>query len=50
MKNFDKNKESPYLKYWNVNNLYGQKMSHKLPVADVKWYEDVSEYNEYFIK
>ena len=50
MKNFDKNKESSYLKYWNVNNLYGQKMSHKLPVADVKWDEDVSEYNEYFIK
>ena len=25
-------------------------MSHKLPVADVKWDEDVSEYNEDFIK
>ena len=32
MKNCDKNKESPYLQYWNVNNLYELAMSQKLPV------------------
>ena len=26
-KDNDKNKELPYLKYWNINNLYGWAMS-----------------------
>ena len=30
MKDHDKNKESPYLKYWDVNNLYGQTVSQNL--------------------
>ena len=32
MKNHEKNKESLYLQYWDVNNLHGWAMSQKLPV------------------
>ena len=50
MKDFDKNKESSYLKYCNVNNLYVWAMSQKLPVNGFKWVEDLSKFNENFIK
>ena len=36
MKDYDKNKESSYLKYWALNNLYHWTMSQKLPVNDFK--------------
>ena len=26
MKDYDKNKEFPYIQYWDVNNLYGHDM------------------------
>ena len=32
MKDYDKNKESSYLKYWRKNNLYSWTMSQRLPV------------------
>ena len=36
MKTYDKNKELPYLKYWDVNNLYSWIMSQKLPVNNLE--------------
>ena len=50
MKDYDKNKESPYLKYWNTNNLYGQAMSQKLPLNGFEWVENTFQFNEDFIK
>ena len=50
MKDYDKNEESFYLKYKEVNNLYGWEVSQKLPVNDFKWIEDISEFNEDFVK
>ena len=32
MKYYDKNKESSYLQYWDVNHLHGWAMPQKLPV------------------
>ena len=37
MKNYDKNQESSYLKYWDLNNLFGCIMSQKLALDDFKW-------------
>ena len=50
MKDYDKNKYSSYLQYWDVNNLYGWAMSKKRPVNNFEWLETTSQFNEDFIK
>ena len=50
MKDYDKNKELPYLQYWKVYNLYGWRMSQKLPVNNFEWIKDASQFNEDFMK
>ena len=50
MKDYDKNKESLYLKYWDVNDLCGWAMSQKLPVNKFEWIEETSQFNEDFTK
>ena len=41
---------SLYLKCWDVNNLYGWAISQKLPLNDIKWIEQTSQFNEDLIK
>ena len=50
MKNYDKSIESSYLMYLDANNLYGWAMSEKLPVNGFKWVNDLSTFNEIFMK
>ena len=42
MDDYDKIKESSYLQYWDLNNLYGWTMSQKLPTYNFEWVEDTS--------
>ena len=50
MNKYDEGIESSYLMYFDANNLYGWAMSQKLPVNAFKWVEDLSQFNENFIK
>ena len=49
MKNYDKNIESSYFVYLDVNNLYGWAMSQKLPVDGFKRIKQF-EFSKEFIK
>ena len=49
-KDYNKNRESLYILYWDVNNLYGWKMSQKLPVNNFECMKDPSQFNEDLIK
>ena len=42
MKDYDKNKESSYLNYWDVNNSYGWVMSQNLAVNNFELIEEPS--------
>ena len=50
MKDHDKNRQLPYVKYWDVNNLYVQAIPQTLPVNDFRWVEDISEFDNSFRK
>ena len=50
MKNYVKNIESSYLMYLDVDNLYGWVMSQKLPANGFQWVEELSEFDERFLK
>ena len=45
MKDYDKNKESSYIPYWDVNNLYRWANSQKLPVNNFEWIKDTLQKN-----
>ena len=45
MDDYDKNKESSSINFWNVDNLYGWEMIQKLPTFIFKWVEDTSLFN-----
>ena len=50
LKDYDKNKESLNLQYWDVNNSYDWVMPQELPVNNFKWIKDTSQFNENVIR
>ena len=50
MRDYDKNKESSYIQYLDVNNLYGKAMTEKLPVRGFRWMTDISRMDEEFVR
>ena len=50
MKDYNKNKESSCLKYWEMNNSYGCAMQKKFPANNGEWVKDTCQFNEDFIK
>src|SRR6266853_5245335 len=43
--NYDPNKESNFLSYFDANNLYGLSMSQPLPYGGFEWLDDQTIYN-----
>ena len=50
MNDYKKKEKKSNLKYWDLNNLYDWAMSPKLPVNNFKWDENISEFDENFVK
>ena len=50
MKNYDKSIEASYLMYLDAKNLQGWAMYQKLPVNGFEWVEELSQFNEDFMK
>ena len=50
MKGYDRSKESSYMQYFDVNNLYGWAISQKLPVNNFEWIKDTFQFNWRFHK
>ena len=50
MKDHNKDKESSYLQYWDVNNSCGWTMSLKLPVNNFEWIKNTFQSTEDFMK
>ena len=50
MKDYDKNKETSYIQYLDVNNLLGWTKQQKLPVNNFEHIKYTSQFNEDFIK
>ena len=45
MTDYDKNKESLYIQYWDINHLFGWEMSQKLQIKNFEWMKDTSRFN-----
>ena len=43
MKDYDKNKESSYIQYWDPKNLYGWAMLPKLLLNNFEWIKNTSQ-------
>ena len=50
MKSYNKNEESSYLIYWDVNNLYVWATSQKLPADSFERVKNTSQFNESCMK
>ena len=50
MKKYDKSTTSSHLMYLDAKSLHGWAMSQKRPVNGFEWVEDLSQFNEDFIK